>query len=240
MLGGRALPGRSLPSGRSMAVAVPTRCFSEGQATQATHVTLKKGKCKGLTYQQCLAQQPQYCTWLLRREKSLQLQSSEYRDFFQFLRLRLQAEGDADQSMGMISPVKSSMTNKHSLAGAERPTSLEGRRRFLMSPSPQLRRGDPLISGQWLVNVGKYAGSGNSFEEVYATDTAFCQEVCHQVLHSSFSMSVESRIFALYVLHKDLQNALRRRSGRGHKRHKKESQKCSDGDCSPIKPKLCP
>eukprot|EP00438_Fugacium_kawagutii_P036689 Skav200921 [mRNA] locus=scaffold2433:182723:186124:+ [translate_table: standard] len=155
-----------------MAVVIRTRCFSEGQAaqaTQATQVTLKKGKCKGLTFQQCLAQQPQYCTWLLQREKSLQLQSGEYGDFFQFLRLRLQAEESETDQSSMISPVKSSMTNKNSLA-VKRPTRPEGRRRLQMSPemSPQLRlrRSErPVISGQRLVNVGKYAGSGSSFEQ---------------------------------------------------------------------------
>ena len=81
-LGGRC--GRCGSVAKVGSVLAPSRCFSSS--------VLKKGKCKGLTYEQCLAQQPQYCTWLLRREQSL---DSEYQGFAGFLRVRLQASEEA-------------------------------------------------------------------------------------------------------------------------------------------------
>ena len=66
-----------------------SRCF---RCFATSVLKILKGKCKGLTYEQCLAQQPQYCTWLLRREKSV---ASEYQGLVGFLRVRLQASEEA-------------------------------------------------------------------------------------------------------------------------------------------------
>ena len=66
-----------------------SRCF---RCFATSVLKILKGKCKGLTYEQCLAQQPQYCTWLLRRGKSV---ASEYQGLVGFLRVRLQASEEA-------------------------------------------------------------------------------------------------------------------------------------------------
>ncbi|CAK9117014.1 unnamed protein product [Durusdinium trenchii] len=43
---------------------------------------MSQGKCKGLTHEECLAQMPQYCSWLLTQQKSL---GKEYDDLKEYL-----------------------------------------------------------------------------------------------------------------------------------------------------------
>ncbi|CAE6915856.1 FTSH1 [Symbiodinium sp. CCMP2456] len=50
---------------------------------------MQSGKCKDLTFEECLAQHPSYCSWVLARGDKLS--TAEYGDFLNFLRNRTQA-----------------------------------------------------------------------------------------------------------------------------------------------------
>ncbi|CAJ1373518.1 unnamed protein product [Effrenium voratum] len=58
-------------------------------------IAMKVGKCKGLTFEECLAKQPRYCNWLLQRKTM----GPEYDDFLKFLRGRAQATPKASEPL---------------------------------------------------------------------------------------------------------------------------------------------
>ncbi|CAE7665102.1 ftsH3 [Symbiodinium sp. CCMP2592] len=63
------------------------------QAQRGDSRRMQSGKCKDLTFEECLAQHPSYCSWVLARGDKLS--TAEYGDFLNFLRKRTQ-EAPAD------------------------------------------------------------------------------------------------------------------------------------------------
>jgi len=63
------------------------------QAQRGDGRRMQSGKCKDLTFEECLAQHPSYCSWVLARGDKLS--TAEYGDFLNFLRKRTQ-EAAAD------------------------------------------------------------------------------------------------------------------------------------------------
>ncbi|CAK8985178.1 unnamed protein product [Durusdinium trenchii] len=57
---------------------------------------MSQGKCKGLTHEECLAQMPQYCSWLLTQQKSL---GKEYDDLKEYLLSRAKADPALQQAL---------------------------------------------------------------------------------------------------------------------------------------------
>eukprot|EP00434_Breviolum_minutum_P044768 symbB.v1.2.040029.t1/scaffold6946.1/size14339/1 len=169
-------------------VTLALRCSSTG--------VMKIGKCKGLTYQQCLAQQPQYCTWLLQR-KSLHAQP-EYEGFLEFLSAR--------SSFVDVEAVPCDDASAISVMAETR----QGLRMDRPQPREVNKLGfaGPLAGGQWRMTLGKHGGS--SFAEVYSADLAYCEHVVNKVLNFervevSSRLSLEYCAFAAYVLHNLLQ-----------------------------------
>jgi hypothetical protein len=143
------------------------------------HETLNFGKHRGLTFEEVVRQQPDYCQWILREADSRVARGELLKDHFSALVNYIQASG-----LGCPSPRRSYSSGSY---GGRDP-----------ARSQAVPDGTDLISGTWQVEFGqKYKGT--TFEQVVVQDKNYCDYIVNQVLHSSSPKGGNMMAFAIYV-----------------------------------------
>mmetsp|Transcript_23084 Transcript_23084/g.41710 ORF Transcript_23084/g.41710 Transcript_23084/m.41710 type:complete len:284 (+) Transcript_23084:33-884(+) len=135
---------------------------------------MQGGKHKGLTFEDCYAKDPSYCTWLLKRGDEM---PPAYSEFIAFLRSRTMAQDPEPQdNSGSMFAGHASVQGVSSTAGG--------------NPTDEL--------GDELVGFGKYRSS--SYREVVNLDSEYCRWIKqHYASEAGVEASPSFKKFASYL-----------------------------------------
>jgi len=162
--------------------------FSEA-ADDAGGSLVRFGKHKGLTFQQVLEQEPDYCQWVLREATARAERGEPAREDFTALVGYIQANGTSTTP---------AYGRRGQAAQSYSRGSYGGRGASQAYNQTQTAEESDLVTGGWQVAFGtKFKGW--TFDQVIEADKSYCDYIVDQVLHSSTPKGSNMMPFAVYV-----------------------------------------